>query len=114
MNTALLPNGFPNIPDTNHSMRLYVENVGQFDLHADFQLIKGEDAPTSPVGSETVGKRPPTKKAGQPESPIVGKTLASGSPPFILHPSSMDIKIDGAADLCIYSYPTMVNHLQTL
>jgi len=114
MNTALLPNGYPNIPDTNHSMRLYVENVGQFDLHVDFQLIKGEDAPTSPVGPETVGKGPPTKKAGQPESPIVSKTLASGSPPFILHPSSMDIKINGAADLCIYSYPTKVNRLQTL
>lgn len=108
INTAPLPDGFPEIPDSEHCYRVDVENVGQFDLHVDFQLVQDVGAP-SPAPSDK-SAAPAAKKGGKPEPAKKGAKPGGGGggAPFILHPSSLDIKIDESKDLCIYSYPAMV------
>lgn len=117
VNTAPVPDGYPNIPDTEHCYRVDVENTGQFDLHVDFQLVKGEDAPSPAPSGKSAAPPAPAKKGGKPEPPKKGgaaKPAAGGGAPFILSPPSLDLKIDESADLCIYSYPAMVSALMFL
>ncbi|KAH7442763.1 hypothetical protein KP509_02G000200 [Ceratopteris richardii] len=71
------PEGFPGIQDSEHSLRLIIQNTGLFDLHVDF---------------DTLSNVPSTQKM-------------SKQMPFFLHPSSMDLKVDEQQDLRIYCYP---------
>lgn len=101
VNTAPLPAGFPEIPDSEHCYRVDVENIGQFDLHVDFQLVQdvgaASPAPTSDKSTAALAAKKGAKPGG-----------GGGGAPFTLHPSSLDLKIDESKDLCIYSYPAMV------
>ena len=109
VNTAPLPPGFPDIPDSEHCYRVDVENTGQFDLHVDFQLVQDAPGAPSPAPSDKSAASA-AKKGAKPEQVKKGAKPGGGGggAPFILHPASLDLKIDESKDLCIYSYPAMV------
>jgi len=110
INTSPLPIEFPKIPDTEHCYRIEVENIGQFDLHVEFQLVKDDVVSPSPIPSEQSIATTRTSKKGAKAIPSTKNApSSSGVVPFVLHPTILDIRLDECADLCIYSYPAMVN-----
>lgn len=111
INTTPLPAAFPKIPDSEHCYRVDVENTGQFDLHVDFQLVQDVGAPLPTSSDKDVALA--TKKEGKPMPMRKGAKPGGGGggAPFILYPTSLDLKIDESKDLCIYSYPAMVRSI---
>eukprot|EP01018_Ginkgo_biloba_P036848 Gb_10292 [translate_table: standard] len=85
------PEGFPGVQDSEHSKRLGIENIGLFDLHVDFEVLQNNEDPS--------------KQTGKQEK----RTSRSA---FLIHPTSMDLKIGESQDLRIYSYPAQLGILE--
>ncbi|EFJ12294.1 hypothetical protein SELMODRAFT_425615 [Selaginella moellendorffii] len=85
--TGRTADGFPNLPDSEHCKRLEIRNIGLFDLHVDFDVGEGSEAPGA---GGAAGKKPAAK---------------GGKPLFMLNPLGMDLKINDKQMLSIYCYP---------
>ncbi|KAJ7536387.1 hypothetical protein O6H91_12G067600 [Diphasiastrum complanatum] len=81
--------GFPDLPGSQHCIKVEIQNTGVFDLHAEIELIYSSD--TIPQLSKNQAKRQERKNIKQS--------------PFLFHPELMDLKVEETQDLNIYAYP---------